>query len=103
MIICSMKENAEERRNLLWWRKLSGNPLMNDLEARRELPRQSLSCIRVGTLVGLSLLCLAGTGTHSRPSQTTSRHIPSWHLCMSIPADLSDPGVGYRRATLVPV
>ena len=70
---------------------MSGNPLTNDLEARWELPRQSLSCIRVGTLVGLSLLHLAGTGTHSRPSQISSCHTPSWHLCVSIPADLSDP------------
>lgn len=89
--LCEGKRRGKES---VWWMAWG---------ARWELPWQSFSCFRVGALDGLSPLCLAGLGIHGRPSQTPSCHILSWHSCMSLPADLTHPSVGYRWATLVPV
>ena len=78
-----MTENAEESRNLT----MTGEGIRESSEEscgnQVGITQMSLS-FRVGILVGLSLLCLAGTGTHGRPSQTYSHHLLAFlqaHSC----------------------
>lgn len=79
------------------------------LGAGWKLLRQSTSHLRVVSGMALAWCAQKAPAAHvanswrhrSRPPQTSSHHVPSWPLCISISSDMTDPSMGYISVTLV--
>lgn len=63
--------------------------------------------LKGGVWDGLGLVCPEGTSSscgkqleaQEQTSQTSSHHVHSWPLCISISSDMTDPSMGYISVT----